>query len=147
MEFSDCCGNTDWSLVTATGEEYCCHNVTPVDIPSSLYPIPYDFDMAGLVNARYATPNPRLRQIDKVTQRLYRGYCTDPEILRGAIRQVTERREDIRQVIMDLPEMELKKKHQKLSFLERFFKDAARGDRLFERFEDDCLGNYTGSDK
>ena len=44
--------------------------------------VPYDFDFAGVVNARYATPPPSLteqRRIRRVTQRLYRGFCR-PEL-------------------------------------------------------------------
>ncbi|HKN58729.1 MAG TPA: hypothetical protein VJV97_07735, partial [Gemmatimonadaceae bacterium] len=41
-------------------------------------PIAYDFDFAGVVNATYAVPDDRLG-LPNVRQRLFRGYCTDPE--------------------------------------------------------------------
>jgi len=65
--------NTDWSFVKADSDEYCCHNIKLVKIEPKIFPVPYDFDLAGLVNARYAKPDPSLR-ITKVSQRLYRGF-------------------------------------------------------------------------
>ncbi len=61
-------GNTDWSIV-----EF--HNAALVELESDAHvPVPYDFDFSGLVNASYAVVNPTLG-IDKVTDRLYRGFC------------------------------------------------------------------------
>jgi hypothetical protein len=62
-------GNTDYSVGGL-------HNVelfTRADGTDPL-PIARDFDFAGLVNARYATPDYRLH-IRTVRDRLYRGYC------------------------------------------------------------------------
>ena len=132
--------NTDWSLATATEEEFCCHNVTLLGIEDLLVPVPYDLDMCGLVNAKYATPHPELREIKRVTQRTYRGYCVDPENLRNAIRHIQAHRDAIRQVITDLPGVDQRTKKSKLRFLDRFFKEAEKEDRLIEKFMDDCLG-------
>jgi len=64
-------GNTDWSLVQF-------HNVKLIRIESEYFPIPYDFDFSGLVDAPYAGPNPALAQrISTVTERLYWGICSD----------------------------------------------------------------------
>ena len=62
-------GNTDWSISGL-------HNIelfTRTD-GSDPFAIARDFDFAGLVNARYATPDSRLK-IRTVRDRLYRGYC------------------------------------------------------------------------
>ena len=71
-------GNTDWSLVTADGDEFCCHNGKLLQLGNRLYLVPYDFDRTGLVDASYAKPAPKTR-IRKVTQRRYRGYCMEDE--------------------------------------------------------------------
>jgi len=64
-------GNTDWSLVQF-------HNVKLIRIVSEYFPIPYDFDFSGLVDAPYAGPNPALAQrISTVSERLYWGICSD----------------------------------------------------------------------
>ena len=67
-------GNTDWSN---TGQ----HNVKMlVDKNRTHFPLPYDFDMAGIVSAPYAIPYEYL-PIKSVQERLYRGLCRDPELI------------------------------------------------------------------
>ena len=62
-------GNTDWSISGLHNIELFARNDG-----TDPFPIARDFDFAGLVNARYATVDPRLR-IRVVRDRLYRGYC------------------------------------------------------------------------
>jgi len=65
-------GNTDFS-------EAALHNVELYfGNDGTVAPIAYDFDFAGAVNAMYAIPDERLG-IPNVRQRLFRGYCTDPQ--------------------------------------------------------------------
>jgi hypothetical protein len=88
-------GNTDFSPLRGAKDQFCCHNIVLVSRPgTALMPIPYDFDLSGLVDAPYASPNPKLK-IKKVTQRLYQGYCMHNELLPGAIGRVSENREAI----------------------------------------------------
>ena len=66
--------NTDWST---TGQ----HNSKVIELPDhKKVPLPYDFDMAGLVNAPYATVNESL-EIKSVQERLYRGYCRKESVM------------------------------------------------------------------
>ncbi len=61
-------GNTDFSISAL-------HNIALLAQPDgNVVPVPYDFDFSGVVNARYATPDPKL-SIDRVRDRLFRGYC------------------------------------------------------------------------
>jgi hypothetical protein len=61
-------GNTDMSI-------YLLHNVILVQTPSKkTYPVPYDFDYSGLVDARYAVPAKQFG-ITSVRDRVYRGPC------------------------------------------------------------------------
>ncbi len=133
-------GNTDWSLAAPRDEEVCCHNVTLIEIDSLLNPVPYDFDMSGLVNARYAAPDEDLTRISRVTQRLYRGYCTEPEILRETLHLIRENRAEIVGIINGLPLLTRKKKDQKIDFLEKALKAAEKEDKLINQFENRCLG-------
>jgi hypothetical protein len=65
-------GNTDFS-------ESALHNVELFfGNDGTVAPIAYDFDFAGAVNATYAVPDEKLRLIN-VRQRLFRGYCSEPE--------------------------------------------------------------------
>ena len=77
-------GNTDFSLVTATGKEHCCHNADLFRQDGKLFYVPYDFDLSGLVNAKYARPDRKLR-LKRVTQRRYRGYCGPEEAITSAL--------------------------------------------------------------
>ncbi len=66
-------GNTDWSSRAS-------HNVSLLQMDVSKFvPLAYDFDMAGLVNAPYATVNDKLG-ISDVSQRLYRGLCREEKV-------------------------------------------------------------------
>jgi len=69
-------GNTDWDAFKgAPDEKECCHNLIPVgSMTKPVYPVPYDFDWTGVVDARYAKPDRNLR-IRSVRDRLYRGIC------------------------------------------------------------------------
>lgn len=63
-------GNTDFSINGL-------HNVELLfREDGSVFPIAYDFDFAGAVNARYAAPDQKLN-LPNVRQRLFRGYCAD----------------------------------------------------------------------
>jgi hypothetical protein len=63
-------GNTDWAISAL-------HNVELLQMATGDYwPVVYDFDFSGAVNARYATVDPRLR-LRTVRDRLYRGYCVE----------------------------------------------------------------------
>lgn len=61
-------GNTDWSI---TG----LHNVKLMQTVSTTYPMAYDFDFSGAVNARYATVDPSV-PVRTVRDRIFRGFCT-----------------------------------------------------------------------
>lgn len=61
-------GNTDWSI---TG----LHNVKLLQTVATTYPMAYDFDFSGAVNARYATVDPSV-PVRTVRDRIFRGFCT-----------------------------------------------------------------------
>ena len=89
-------GNTDWSSYSAAlGEDSCCHNGKVIGTPDiGVVVIPYDFDRAGIINARYAEPHPAL-PIRSVRQRLYRGLCAMNGELEWAIQRLNERRAEV----------------------------------------------------
>lgn len=65
-------GNTDFSIGGLHNVELFFSN------DGTAAPVAYDFDFAGAVNARYAVPDQTLN-LPNVRQRLFRGYCTNPE--------------------------------------------------------------------
>jgi len=129
--------NTDWSFVTAENDEFCCHNIKLIKIGSKLVPVPYDLDLSGVVNASYARPDLSL-YISKVVTRVYRGFCTDPDILRGVLNDITSREKDVLDIISGLPMLTDKEKRKKISYLERFLKKAEDQDKMISLFEKDC---------
>ncbi len=70
-------GNTDFSTVYL-------HNEKIFYIGDMIVPVPYDFDMSGLVDASYAVVSQvrnEVLPIDHVTKRLYRGFEADQRTL------------------------------------------------------------------
>jgi hypothetical protein len=70
-------GNTDYSVAYQHNEKLLfVENMKAI-------PVPYDFDMCGLVNANYAVVSQiqgETLTIDKVTDRLYRGFKRPPGV-------------------------------------------------------------------
>jgi hypothetical protein len=76
-------GNTDFATTFL-------HNAKLVKTAEgALIPIGYDFDMAGLVNAPYATFDESLG-IKSVTERLYKGYCRTEAVAQHVRRQFVD---------------------------------------------------------
>lgn len=66
-------GNTDWSSDMQ-------HNIKIMQLPSKIkIPVPFDFDMSGLVNAPYAVVNEKI-PIKNVRERHFRGLCRNEEL-------------------------------------------------------------------
>jgi hypothetical protein len=61
-------GNTDWSIARER------NTMLLQSGEGRQFPVPYDFDMSGLVDADYAGPAPGL-PIDDVRDRYFLGYC------------------------------------------------------------------------
>lgn len=80
-------GNTDWSTAYF-------HNIKAIRVRGLYFVIPYDFDHAGAVDAKYASPDRRLR-IETVRERLYRGYCRDDVDFQNLFSFFNERKAEI----------------------------------------------------
>ncbi len=131
-------GNTEYSLFNPEPNEHCCHNGHLFSGESGTYLVPYDFDLSGLVNARYAEPDPSLG-INRVTRRLYRGYCVSPAALAVALGRIVSLREEILAVPTEIPGLSADETGDAIRFLERFFERAEDRDGLLSRFEARCL--------
>lgn len=129
-------GNTDYSLVMTEGEDECCHNGDIFEIEGERYLVPYDFDLAGIVNARYAYPHPSLR-MRNVKQRRYRGFCATHQQLETSIRHIMDVRQEILALPQDTPFLSTKEKTTINDYLHGFFDRSARD--LLDEFNQDCL--------
>ena len=125
-------------VTTAVDEDDCCHNGDLIQRGEAIYYVPYDFDLAGIVNASYAKPLPEMR-LRSVRQRRYRGFCTDAETLRAAIGLVNARQEDILELIRSTPGLTAKDAEKAADYLSDFFEMAADEQKLHKAFERRCL--------
>lgn len=134
-------GNTDWSFVSNLDDEYCCHNVDLFQKGETLYPVPYDFDLSGLVNARYAKPAEGTR-ISRVTSRLYRGYCRSSiDDVAEALDAIVALREPIVAEARSAGVVGKETVEARAQYMDRFFEEAIHGrEKLLKRFEKDCIG-------
>lgn len=129
--------NADWSLVREDGEDSCCHNGSLLQKDGLNYFVPYDFDLSGFVNARYAIPDPSL-PIRRVTSRLYRGYCIKGLNLAAPIDAIVAKEAELLAIVRGLPDAGSKDAAKRLAFLAEFF-ESARAGGLAEHLESNCV--------
>ena len=84
-------GNTDFSVAYQ-------HNGKLLYANKKIYPLPYDFDLCGLVDASYAIVNSRLG-IKSVKDRKYRGFKRDESIVYEVRDQLLEKKSDFFQIL------------------------------------------------
>lgn len=109
-------GNTDYSTFEM-------HNIFLLTDSIRLFqpfPIPYDFDWSGLVSANYAVPNPVLNT-DYVSQRVYRGFRKEQEIVDHVIKVFIEKKEDIYLVFSDFELLNDDEEKKALKYLDEFY--------------------------
>lgn len=114
-------GNTDFSPIAGAEGEICCHNVHLYGGEDTILPIPYDFDMSGMIDAPYASPNPRFN-LRNVKQRLYRGRCAFNEHLPDSIRAFDERRDALYALVDRDVHMQKSSRRKMRGYLDSFFK-------------------------
>jgi hypothetical protein len=133
-------GNTDFSLINGVDENDCCHNSVPMTATGGppYYPVPYDFDLSGLVNAPYATPNPRFRLRD-VRQRLYRGRCRNNDLLDGTLDLFIDKREDMLDIVTEVDMLATTTKNNVNRYMDSFYREITDPKRVESRFLNKCI--------
>jgi hypothetical protein len=127
-------GNTDWSV-------YALHNIDLVRMENGDHmPIPYDFDFSGVINAPYATVDPKL-PIMHVRDRLYRGYCHDPQDFQKAFALFNEKKPEIYALYSDSIGSKLSKGTVKetLKYFDDFYETINNPKRAQREIFDSCL--------
>lgn len=107
-------GNTDWSMRGV-------HNVKALDKGMRYYPIPFDFDWSGLVNAPYARPDYRLGT-RSVRERVWRGPCMSQELTDLMIAKFSAKRAEVEALYQNQEGLEPKARENALKYLGEFFK-------------------------
>jgi hypothetical protein len=115
--------NNDYSTIRGPSGRDCCHNMELIKPPGSrtnIVPVPYDFDVSGLVNAKYAVPPEKL-PIKNVRKRYFRGRCQPADIWPLAIANIQSKREEILSLVTNSSELNENNKNKTLRYLQNFF--------------------------
>lgn len=114
--------NTDWSVAfPKLGERYCCHNALLFgNMAGPVFPLPYDFDWSGVIDASYAVPDEKIG-IRSVRQRKFWGICRGRETLEEVIPLFNERREAIYDLYRTQIGLSRREKERTLDYLDEFY--------------------------
>jgi hypothetical protein len=124
-------GNTDYSI-------WALHNVVIVqDKTRRFFPVPYDFDLSGMVHAPYAAPDERL-PIKSVTDRLYRGPCRTLDEFSAAVEPFRARKADMLAAIDAVRELDGVHKREMQEYLDSFFRRIDSPQGIKRTFVDGC---------
>ena len=91
-------GNTDYSSAYR-------HNEKLLFVDGDILPVPYDFDMSGLVDASYAVVSQvqgEVLSIEEVTQRLYMGFKRNPEVYQSVRTEFLNNKSKMLTIVDDL---------------------------------------------
>ena len=131
MLFAYMIGNTDFSI-------FALHNVRLVqDQKRQLYPVPYDFDYSGLVDAPYAVPA-RVLGLKTVQERAYRGPCLTIDELEKVAAGFREKKAEMLALVESVPGLDAGSRRHMRRYLEEFFKAIADRGTLKHELVDGC---------
>jgi hypothetical protein len=129
MVFEYMIGNTDFSL-------YALHNVRLIRTPEKVtYTVPYDFDLSGLVNTKYAIPD-RAFGLKSVRDRRYRGPCRASDDLQPVLDQFKAHRDEIFALYDSLPDLDAGYRREAKDYLAEFFRTLDRPGDVKRTFVD-----------
>lgn len=132
-------GNTDFSPIQAAEGETCCHNHVLFGAEGQLYwSTPYDFDQSGIVDAPYATTNPRFN-LRNVRQRLYRGRCINNELLNATMGIFRGKRDQIEALISSEDILARAPRKKVVAYVSDFYKTLASEKKIRRAFIEPCL--------
>jgi hypothetical protein len=134
--------NHDYSLLHRRRDDDCCHNIEVLgyeDSETGRIPVPFDFDMSGLVNTSYAAP-PSPVPIRHVRTRYYYGLCQSRDVFDEAIAHVQSKREEILALFRNSAELDDKLKEKSIDYIEEFYEILASPERRFEEIDERCRG-------
>lgn len=113
-------GNTDFSNLEQ-------HNSKLIYIDKKIYPVPYDFDMSGLVNASYSIVSEAITNkssnMTRVTQRMYRGFKRNLKLIEQVRQEYIKSKDTILKIIDDSePQFENQKEFENAKkYIQSFF--------------------------
>ena len=123
--------NTDWSISGL-------HNISLMRDSIGIYPVAYDFDWSGAVNARYSFPDARLG-IRATTERLYRGPCRSMAEWQPILDRFLAARPRIDAVYESIPAFDARRKRAVLDYFAEFYKIISDPKVARRALTDSCL--------
>ncbi len=133
-------GNTDFSFISAHEDE-CCHNAKLLQPAGEkqFFPVPYDFDSSGYVDASYAEANKSLR-LRSVRQRLYRGFCVPEVVMSEALVPFRTSAEQLLAIASDTRYMNESSAMKSVKYLNEFFSVINNPEELQDKILEKCRG-------
>jgi hypothetical protein len=132
--------NTDWSV------EY-LQNIKLIATDSNAVPVavPYDFDLAGIVNSPYAKPAEELK-LNSVRERRYRGYCVrDMKLFDSTIAFYNGIKNEIYKTYTSCTLLDAKYVGATVKFLDEFYATINNPKFLKKEFQYPCDPDGTGN--
>lgn len=133
-------GNTDWSV------QY-LQNIKLIAADSNSVPtaVPYDFDLAGIVNSPYALPAEELK-MSSVQERRYRGFCIqDMKLFDSTIAFYNRLKPEIYKTYTSCSLLDAKYIKKVLKYLDEFYATINNPKLLKKEFQYPCDPNGTGN--
>ena len=130
--------NWDWSI---PGQ----HNVAII-VPKNIsysgsgIAIPFDFDLTGVVNAKYGFPAPETG-LESNRDRLFTGICRSKEVFKAHLKEFLAMKESFYSVINEFPYLSQRSKKDYTTFLDGFFGQIGKEknlDNLVDEFLNNC---------
>lgn len=119
-------GNADWSAVYQ-------HNSNILFADGKYMPLPYDFDMSGLVNADYAQTSPPSLGTGNPRERVYRGFCKETDVMEEVRKEYLLHEKDFHAIIDQnaayVKESDTRDMH---SYINEFY-EILKSDHVFKR--------------
>ncbi len=135
-------GNTDYSTIRGPEGTVCCHNIRLLvekNGDSGLFPVPYDFDASGLVNAPYSAPADTA-PIRNVRQRYFTGRCKPERYWWEAIQYISTKRDAIYNLFITNEDLSDLIRKRNLGYMRDFFKIIDDPKRVQKLIIDRCRG-------
>ena len=129
--------NGDWSVPVGHNIKLIYGKINDQVAP---YPVPYDFDHSGFVNAGYALPN-ELLGTEKVTERVYRGFPRTMEELQTVFEVYKKQKENIISVIRNFTLLKERARNEAITYLEEFYQTINDRRKIQDIFIDNARRN------
>ena len=130
-------GNTDWSVPNNHNVKLIFDRKNDAALP---FPVAYDFDYCGLVDASYAIPN-EVIGTEKVTERVYRGFPRSPEEIQTILNVFKTKKESIYSLINNFTLLSEKARKVMTDYLEDFYTTIENSSRVKAIFIDNARKN------